>query len=481
MSTVIVFAVLLFLSYENMNNKFVDENIDVTESTCEQLSSDLGDAFVSGDIADPLKMVDYIIHSRMFADVANIYIVDSNGAIAFECTEHLEYELATFQTGDSVYLEDENVNECLNEVTYSYQQKTKLVNHSNDVEVISINKIDNSDYYCIVYRDADTSLVKSEYLSVIFIPTLIALVVALILLVGFVGISMRPVNEMSRVISRVADGDYSARVSGKFANPNELSVLTVSSDMTEMASTLNNMLEILENQENDRSVFISSIAHDIRTPLTSINGFVTAMLDGTIPPENQEKYLVMIKNEADRIRRLVTSMTEASSLSHVDPELMEEFDLKDVFDDVIPNLEPQKVKKDITIETVLNTDGNNIVYGEAQQLCRVIVNIISNAIKFTPYGGTIRVTAERKEDDNVMKVSVEDSGAGVEDDKKARIFESFYKADPSRKQEGFGLGLYICKQILVGHDQSIRVEDSEDLGGAKFVFTLPLPPKDSKK
>ena len=100
-------------------------------------------------------------------------------------------------------------------------------------------------------------------------------------------------------------------------------MLTLSSDLTEMARDVNSMIETLENQENDRAIFISSVAHDIRTPLTSINGFVTAMMDGTIPPEMYEKYLTRIKSEVDRIRSLVVSMTEASSLSHVDPSLMD--------------------------------------------------------------------------------------------------------------------------------------------------------------
>jgi len=237
------------------------------------------------------------------------------------------------------------------------------------------------------------------------------------------------------------------------------------------------MLEMLENQEKDRGIFISSVAHDIRTPLASINGFVTAMTDGTIPPENHRKYLVMIKNEADRIRRLVSSMTEASSLTHVDPEMMESFNVEEMLEDIVSNLEPQLKEKKIDLKTVYEV-AEPVAYGESQPLCRVVVNIISNAIKFTPIGGNIRVTVARTEDGKRIQMNVEDSGPGVDEDKRARVFESFYKADPSRKQAGFGLGLYICKQILVGHGQSIVLDESADLGGANFIFTLPTPPED---
>ena len=117
-----------------------------------------------------------------------------------------------------------------------------------------------------------------------------------------------------------------------------------------------------------------------------------------------------------------------------------------------------------------------MVYGEIQMLCRVLLNIVTNAIKFTPDGGKIIISSE-SDRKHCRFIKVEDSGPGVEPEKRSRVFESFYKADPSRKQEGFGLGLYICKQILTGHGQTIRLEESPELGGAMFVFSFPLPPQ----
>ena len=200
------------------------------------------------------------------------------------------------------------------------------------------------------------------------------------------------------------------------------------------------------------------------------------MMDGTIPPELHDKYLTRIKSEVDRIRSLVVSMTEASSLSHVDPELMEEFDLKDALSDLMAEVEPQMRAKNITYELQIDETGGTMVYGEAQMLCRVLLNIVTNAIKFTPDGGKILISSypDKKE---ARIITVEDSGPGVEPDKRSRVFESFYKADPSRKQEGFGLGLYICKQILTGNGQMIRHDESPTLGGAMFIFSFPTPPE----
>ena len=281
-------------------------------------------------------------------------------------------------------------------------------------------------------------------------------------------------KEISNGISKVADGDLKARVNPKYTNEDDGIGFILSSEFSQMGSTVNNMIESLENQEKDREIFISSIAHDIRTPLTSINGFVTAMLDGTIPPESRDKYLNLIKQETDRIRRLVVSMTEASSLAHLNPELVEPFNTTDMIRDIIDNLESQLRDKNIKLIASLDPGPDNIAYGDAEQLCRVIVNIISNAITFTPEGGTIKVTTDGKPREKVINITIEDSGPGIEENKRKRIFESFYKADASRKVEGFGLGLYICKQILAAHGQSISCTESTDLGGARFDFTFEL-------
>ena len=199
-------------------------------------------------------------------------------------------------------------------------------------------------------------------------------------------------RDFAQRFNRIYETEYfKLPVSDKITVYSDTNSLAVSSELSEMARTVNTMLETLENQEKDREIFISSVAHDIRTPLTSINGFITAMIDGTIPQDKQEQYLFKIKNEVDRIRKLIVSMTEASSLSHVDPSMMEEFNVKDVIDDITDNLEPQLREKGITVIKD-HGSGPYMCYGEAQQLCRVIVNIVTNAIKFTPEGGKIKIS-----------------------------------------------------------------------------------------
>lgn len=495
-TTLVVFAVLLFLSYENMYNNLVIKVVEGTDDVALNLSADIT-ALTSmqpgefrytmdNDGSDNFKnsrIIDRLVNSDIYRNSGSIYLVDAEGRILSRNSREFESEdsLAVKQgAGGYMYISGENVLELI--------KYADMNNRSGDsgksprsVTSISCMKIKETGYFCIVNNYESTDATFAEYLNVIFIPAMIAMIISIILYAVFVYLSLMPIKDISRAIASVAEGDFSVRVSPKFSEPEDFSNFSVSSEFTEMGMTVNNMIESLENAEHDREMFISSIAHDIRTPLTSINGFVTAMTDGTIPPEKHDHYLNLIKQQSDRIRTLVTQMTEASSLSHVDPKMMEEFNISDMINDIIDNLEAQLSNKDITIIKSLDPGPGITAYGEAQQLCRVIINIITNAIKFTPQGGSIKVTTTSEPRNRRIMIQVEDSGAGVEESKRKRIFESFYKADPSRKVEGFGLGLYICKQILAAHGETISCEDGTELGGARFVFYFPFPPENKQE
>ena len=493
LTTLIVFAVLLFLSYENMYNNLIMRVENGTETAASDLATDITsltslqsvpfEYTINDDGTDNFKnsrIIDRFVNSQTYRSNGSVYITDKNGKIYSRNSYVYEIDdnLLTTEEGPVSIAQQDALDLIASADEYGF---ANMGSH-NTGRVISVScvKISGTPYFVVVSNSEGTEQTKSEYINVIFIPAMIAMIIAIILYAVFVYFSLMPVKDISHAISKVAEGDYSVRVSPKYSESNNFTTLSVSSEFTEMGQTVNKMIESLENQEHDREMFISSIAHDIRTPLTSINGFVTAMLDGTIPEEKQPHYLELIKQQTDRIRTLVTQMTEASSLSHPDPEMMEEFNINDMINDIIDNLEAQLTDKQIRVIKSLDPGPGIIVYGEAQQLCRVIINIITNAIKFTPQNGEIKVSTETNPKARKVIISVEDSGAGVEESKRQRIFESFYQADPSRKAEGFGLGLYICKQILAGHGQTIVCEEGRELGGARFVFSFPYPPEDQE-
>ena len=493
LATLIVFAVLLFLSYENMYNNLILKVETGTHAAANDLASDItslvslqSEPFeytINDDGTDNFKnsrIIDKFVNSQTYRSNGSVYITDNTGRVYCRNSFVIDIEdnLLTNDDGPLTIAQPD----ALELIERADSLGFARTGSHNTGRIISIScvKITGTPYFVIVSNSEGTEETKSEYINVIFIPALIAMIIAIVLYAVFVYFSLMPVKDISQAISKVAEGDYSVRVSPKYSDPNDYSTLSVSSEFTEMGRTVNKMIESLENQEHDREMFISSIAHDIRTPLTSINGFVTAMLDGTIPEEKQDHYLELIKQQTDRIRTLVTQMTEASSLSHPDPEMMEEFNINDMINDIIDNLEAQLTDKQIRVIKSLDPGPGIMVYGEAQQLCRVIINIITNAIKFTPQNGEIKVSTETNPKARKVFISVEDSGAGVEESKRQRIFESFYQADPSRKAEGFGLGLYICKQILAGHGQTIICDEGRELGGARFVFSFPYPPENQE-
>ena len=465
-STVIVFAVLVFLSYQNMYGNYLNKAFDSSTDICADVATDLAAVYDSTDdeaLRD--RLIELYLGSDILDESESIYITDGSGKIVYSNLPGKKGTLIENRLQLALKSSDDKLYQSREEITGTL------------THIITALKIGSTGYYVIVMYEVDFTNVISEYMSIVLYPVLIALFAAIALFIGFTGLTIRPLRDISRTVSRVSEGDLTARVDDKYTRTGDSTgILTLSSDLTDMARDVNMMIESLENQEKDRNIFISSVAHDIRTPLTSINGFVTAMLDGTIPPELHSRYLEKIKNEVLKVRNLIVSMTEASSLSSVDPSMMEEFDLKEVLEDMVSELEPQLHSKGITIETRIDEEGGTAVYGEVQQLSRVLSNIVTNAIKFTPDGGRIIISSYPDRREKRRSIIVEDSGPGVEPDKRNKVFESFYKADPSRKQEGFGLGLYICKQILLGHGQQIRLDESRELGGAMFIFSFPVPP-----
>lgn len=493
LTTLIVFSVLLFLSYENMYNDLIIEVNSGTDTAASDLATDISSVAVlqsvpfeytnNGDGSENYetsRIVDKFVNSQSYRSSGSVYIVDDKGKIYCRNSfiKDISDNVLTTEDGPS-FISQKDVLEIITEADKEGFARTGS-NNTGRVISISCVKITGTPYFCIVSNSEGTQKTKAEYINVILVPAIVAMFIAIVLYAVFVYFSLKPVRDISQAIAKVAEGDYSVRVSPKYSEPNDYTTLSVSNEFTEMGSTVNKMIESLENQEHDREMFISSIAHDIRTPLTSINGFVTAMLDGTIPEDKQPHYLDLIKQQTDRIRTLVTQMTEASSLSHPDPNMMEEFNINDMISDIVDNLEAQLTDKNIRAIKSLDPGPGIMAYGEAQQLCRVIINIITNAIKFTPANGEIKISTETNPKARKIMISVEDSGAGVEESKRQRIFESFYQADPSRKSEGFGLGLYICKQILAGHGQTIICDESRELGGAKFIFSFPYPPENQE-
>jgi signal transduction histidine kinase len=313
---------------------------------------------------------------------------------------------------------------------------------------------------------------------------LISFVIAFIVAIIFVWILSRnitrPIKLLSQAADRVYRGDLSARVKlpGRFGSESvdpERDAL-VTDDLTVLVKTMNTMIEKLENQERDRKDFISSVSHDLRTPITSIKGFVEGMLDGTIPVDRYIHYLEIVKQEVHRLQSLVETMFETSVLESGSGMHQSVFDINELIKEDVIGLESFLQEKNLGVQTdFLEEDQNKLmVTGDRESISRVIYNVLSNAIRFTPEGGIIALTTRRTGRPREIEVIIEDSGPGIPDADLPYVFDRFYKADKSRTASGSGLGLYISRTILTAHGQRIHASRSE-IGGARLSFTLNTP------
>lgn len=238
-----------------------------------------------------------------------------------------------------------------------------------------------------------------------------------------------------------------------------------------LAGTLNYMSDELDMTGNYQRKFIANVSHDFRSPLTSIKGYLEAILDGTIPPELEEKYLGIVISETKRLNKLTEGMLTLNSLDSKGFLSRSNFDINRVIKDTAASFEGTCSARDIVLDLTF-TDDVLMVYADLGKIQQVLYNLLDNAIKFSHNGSVIYIqTAPRYEK---VFVSVKDTGVGIPKDSLKKIWDRFYKSDLSRGKDkkGTGLGLSIVKEIIQAHGENIDVISTAGVG-SEFIFTLP--------
>lgn len=273
-----------------------------------------------------------------------------------------------------------------------------------------------------------------------------------------------PLHNISEAAQKFGGGDFSVRVEDVEGD----------GEVADLARTFNTMAANLQEIDNSRAQFMGNIAHELRTPMTTIKGFVDGMLDGTIPPELQNHYLQLVSQEAGRLARLVQNMLDLSKLES--GEYRVNARMFNVWETITgAALSAEQRINDGKIELEGLTMDKFLVYADPDLVHQVVYNLLDNAIKFTPEGGTIRFSVEKLGPE--AEIAVWNSGQGISAEALPFVFERFYKEDQSRglNARGAGLGLHICKVLVNLSGGQIRVE-SEQGEWCRFVFTLPVQP-----
>ena len=318
--------------------------------------------------------------------------------------------------------------------------------------------------YLIMNKSVSSVMEKaSSYMGIVYKMLFIVLGLALIALIISLIYFLRPINAMLTAAKEYSSGNYKPQI-----------YLYGNDELNYLISTFNFMSTKLDTHEDEQRKFISNVSHDFRSPLTSVRGYLQAMLDGTIPPELHEKYLKRILDEADRLTNLTNSLLDLNRIGSRGFKLeITDFDINDIIIASSESSEVQATNKNVKIKLVLCGDVMK-VHADKSKIQQVLYNLLDNAIKFSKENTTITIETKVHNSDKLY-VSVSDQGVGIPKESLDKLFNRFYKADLSRGQnkKGTGLGLSIVKEIIQAHDEKITVSSTVDVG-TTFTFSLPL-------
>ena len=271
---------------------------------------------------------------------------------------------------------------------------------------------------------------------------------------------VHPLKNMTRAAKSFGKGDFSERIA---VNGHD--------EVAELALAFNNMAESLENLESMRNSFLANVSHDLRTPMTTISGFIDGIISGAIPEDQHEHYLGVISAEVHRLSRLVNQLLDISRLESGDRKFnFIDFDVAEVSRLILLSFEQRIDEKHLDVEFYSEEDGMP-VNADKDAIYQIIYNLCHNAIKFSTEGGKLAINIRRIPGKKI-KISIYDQGQVISPEDAKHIFDRFYKTDKSRglDKSGVGLGLYICKTIVDAHGETISHEPHED--GCEFWFTL---------
>ena len=301
----------------------------------------------------------------------------------------------------------------------------------------------------------DTSVIMSKISNIFMMVSLLVMAVCFVVMLITVKRQSDPLKQMARVARSFGHGDLDARVRLSDSYPEEVE---------DLALAFNNMALELQKSEYQRKEFVANVSHELKTPMTTISGYIDGILDGTIPENRHRHYLQIVSDETKRLSRLVRSMLDISRLQQdgIPEDKKVHFDMEEALGQVLITFEKKITDKKLNVAVDM-PEHPVFTYACQDMVTQVIYNLIDNAVKFCPEGGTLGL--HMKEGGNKIYISVSNEGEVIPPEELPLVFDRFHKTDKSRSQnrDGWGLGLYIVKTIVCSRD-----------GKTEFTFTMPL-------
>ena len=310
-----------------------------------------------------------------------------------------------------------------------------------------------------------TNQILTRISNIFLTASVFVVLLAVLAVTAFARRESRPLQDMAKAANAFAHGNLKARVRLED---------DYSAEMEELALAFNNMASSLQKSEYQRQEFVANVSHELKTPMTTISGYIDGILDGTIPDHRRDYYLQIVSDETKRLSRLVRSMLDISQLQKeegIPEEKKMHFDLEECAGQVLITFEKKITDKRLEVEvdfpeypvyTIANRD----------YITQVIYNLLDNAVKFCPEEGTLGLKIQ--EGNNKAYISISNTGETIPPEELPLVFDRFHKLDKSRSKnrDGWGLGLYIVKTIVCSHGEDISVTSKD--GKTAFTFTMPL-------
>ena len=306
--------------------------------------------------------------------------------------------------------------------------------------------------------------VGMAYMEVILV-SLIAVLISVIAVYYTTTRLTRPFMEINEIVQKYSKGDYNVRIP-----------ISSIEEATQLAISFNTMADQLKDLEATRRSFVANVSHELRSPLTSMKGFLEAMQDGTIGPDEYEKYIGIVLSETKRMAVMVNDLLDLARIESGKTALkLEIFDINELIRRTLITFEARIYEHHMEVDVKFAQE-QYYVEADSAQISQVLRNIIDNAIKYSPDDSKLRIAtyAMKRE----IYVSIQDSGQGIPEQDIPHVFDRFYKVEKAHtpsKQSGTGLGLSIVKRIIDQHNQTITLKSAKGKGST-FTFTLKRAP-----
>ena len=436
---------------------------DTTVSGLQQDAAVIADLAAAYSLDGSLSSREFLLNLDVASKVSDsdAVICDANGRVIF-CSDGL---LGCEHQG--MQLNREYLNKVL---TQGGDTTTGVIRglYASQRYVVSTPIANGSGYSGIVIVSTPTAATTEilNRISNIFLTAAVFVVLASVMAVGFFARrESRPLRDMARAATAFGHGNLEARVKVED---------DCSEEVEELALAFNNMASSLQKSEYQRQEFVANVSHELKTPMTTIAGYVDGILDGTIPPSRQEYYLQIVSDETKRLSRLVRSMLDISQLQKeegIPEDKKMHFDLEEAMGQVLITFEKKITDKKLDVDVDMP---EHPVYTMANRdyVTQVIYNLLDNAVKFCPEGKTLGLRI--REGGSKAYISISNEGETIPPEELPLVFDRFHKLDKSRSQnrDGWGLGLYIVKTIVCSHGENISVTSKD--GKTEFTFTMPL-------